>query len=240
MKNLIKLITESPVLALPDIEDPNNSYELATDASSKAYGSVLTQEIDGERKIIAYYSKSVQGYKRAWSAAKLEFMAMYFSILHFRQYLQGTKFVLVSDCRSLTNFGTMFRDNSHIQRNIAELSKFDFSIRHIKGTDNVIPDFLSRYQADLSTDVCTCNCKCDSCNGADKHANDRSKSSNINESSNEQPASCEHATDDTVINCVEHLTVDLKPDTDNDQNIEIFRKKFFQPRYSSMIFETFD
>ena len=140
-------ISTSPCLAIPDVEDPLRSYELHVDASGSGYGAYLSQIIDGERRIVAYYSKSVPVRKRKLGACKKEFLAMHSSILHFKQYLKGTEFIVVSDCKALTNLSTLFNtESSNMQRKIADLASFNFSVRWTEGSSNVIPDFLSRYQ----------------------------------------------------------------------------------------------
>ena len=140
-------ISTSPCLAIPDVEDPLRSYELHVDASGTGYGAYLSQIIDGERRIVAYYSKSVPVRKRKLGACKKEFLAMHSAILHFKQYLKGTEFVVVSDCKALTNLSTLFNtESSNMQRKIADLASFNFSVRWTEGSSNVIPDFLSRYQ----------------------------------------------------------------------------------------------
>ena len=140
-------ISTSPCLAIPDVEDPLRSYELHVDASGSGYGAYLSQIIDGERRIVAYYSKSVPVRKRKLGACKKEFLAMHSAILHFKQYLKGTEFIVVSDCKALTNLSTLFNtESSNMQRKIADLAGFNFSVRWTEGSSNVIPDFLSRYQ----------------------------------------------------------------------------------------------
>ena len=139
-------ITSSPCLALPDVEDPHRSYELHVDASGSGYGAYLSQLIDNERRIVAYYSKSVPPRKRKLSACKKEFLCMHSAILHFKQYLKGTEFVVVTDCKALTSLSTLFNtESSNMQRKIADLASFNFSVRWTSGESNIIPDFLSRY-----------------------------------------------------------------------------------------------
>ena len=139
-------ITTAPVLAIPDVDDPLKSYQLHVDASGSGYGAMLTQLISGERRIVAYYSKSLPPRKRKLGACKLEFLCMHSAILHFRQYLKGSEFIVVSDCKALINLSTLFSDaNTHMQRKIADLADYNFEIQWTAGQNNIIPDFLSRY-----------------------------------------------------------------------------------------------
>ena len=59
-----KLIN-APVLAYPDFRQP---FILDTDASNVATGAVLSQNINGEERVIAYYSKALK--RMLWISAR--------------------------------------------------------------------------------------------------------------------------------------------------------------------------
>ena len=143
-------MVSSPVLALPDINDPLNSYELVTDASKNGFGATLSQIVDGRRRIISYYSKAVPASQRNYGATKLEFLALYNALMHYRIFLQGTKlFTVKTDCRSLLNLYTIFaKSNAYMARRLSELAGFNMKIVHVSGESNVLSDFLSRYPYD--------------------------------------------------------------------------------------------
>ncbi|RYA67217.1 hypothetical protein DD592_27705, partial [Enterobacter cloacae complex sp. 2DZ2F20B] len=91
------------------------------------------------------YSKSEQNY----STVHKESLACYFAISKFQEYLFGHKFVLRSDQKSLISlFGKRKEINqtyaNRIKRYALYFSNFDFVIEHIKGSDNVVADCLSR------------------------------------------------------------------------------------------------
>ena len=71
---------------------------------------------------------------------------MYQAILHWRVYLQGTKFLVKTDCKSLLNLDTIFRNgDAALRRKVQVLvGQFMFSIQHVSGDSNKISDFLSR------------------------------------------------------------------------------------------------
>ena len=116
-----KIIT-SPVLGLANVNDPYDSYELTCDASSKGFGGILTQLVNGERRVIAYYSKSVPKHQRHWPATKLEFIGLHACLMNWKIYLQGAKkFKVFVDCKSLLNFDTIFsRSNAAMQRKLVQ------------------------------------------------------------------------------------------------------------------------
>ena len=54
-QQLKTLLIEAPVLTYPD---PSWQYILDTDASNEAAGAVLSQMVEGEEHVVAYYSKT--------------------------------------------------------------------------------------------------------------------------------------------------------------------------------------
>ena len=142
------LTSSDNVLALPDVSDPLQSYQLAVDSSKRGQGATLSQIVNGKRRIVSYWSRAVPKHLQKLGATRLEFLALHGSIKHFRLYLQSTKFVVLTDCRALLSLQTIFNnENSYMQRRLADLAGFNFEIRHVSGRSESIqmPDFLSRY-----------------------------------------------------------------------------------------------
>ena len=114
---------------------------------------MLTQFVNGERRVISYFSRAVPKHQQSWPATKLEFVCMHTCLMHWRIYLQGAKhFKCYTDCRALLNFHTIFqRGNAAMQRKLADLAGFNMTILHISGESNIIPDVLSRYPYENNT-----------------------------------------------------------------------------------------
>ena len=145
-------LTTSPVLAIPQVHDPLNSYEVTIDASLDGFGATLTQIVSGKRRVIAYFSKAVPIHQKKFGATKLEFLALHHALMHWKIYLQGTRFKVKSDCSALMNLDSIFsKGNSYMQRRLADLAGFNMSIEHISGKSNVVSDFLSRYNYHTDT-----------------------------------------------------------------------------------------
>ena len=139
-------LKESTILSMPDVDDPLKSYQVTVDGSQDGYGATLTQMIRGERRTVAYYSKGVQKHKRQWGQTKLEFETMCRALDHWKVYLQGTEFKVITDCGNLLDLETIFgKNNPTLHRKIQRLANFIFTIQHISGEENHIADFLSRY-----------------------------------------------------------------------------------------------
>ena len=65
-------------------------------------------------------------------------------IKHFRVYLLGRSFVVVTDNTSVSALFRLRDPSGRILRWINMLQEFDFEIKHCAGKENVVADFLSR------------------------------------------------------------------------------------------------
>ena len=93
-EDLKTAITEAQTMAIPQFDDPHNSYVLVIDSSKKAHGAVLTQLINGERRVISYFSKAVSQHMQKLGATRLEFLGsqcwqahrgpLFFTLFSFR------------------------------------------------------------------------------------------------------------------------------------------------------------
>ena len=140
-------IAEGITLAIPRVDDPDQSYVVTIDASEHGYGAELAQWQDNELRTVAYLSKRVPNHKRKWSQHKLEFECMIETLQHFALYLKGTRFLLKTDCLSLLSLEKMFIQNGNATmiRRLNKIADFSFDIKHIDGLANDTSDFLSRY-----------------------------------------------------------------------------------------------
>ena len=100
-------MTSSHILALPDISDPDDSYQVVIDSSKLGHAAVLTQRVNGQRRIISYFSKSVPKHQQKYGATKLEFLGLVAALKNWRIYLQSARFVVKTDCLALLNLETI-------------------------------------------------------------------------------------------------------------------------------------
>ncbi|XP_062704100.1 uncharacterized protein LOC134286499 [Aedes albopictus] len=142
-----KLIT-SPVLSSPDFDQ---NFIIHTDASDLAVAGVLTQRINDQERVIEYFSKKLTTQERAYHATEKEGLATLLSIEHFRGYIEGSPFVLVTDSSALTFImRTKWKTSSRLSRWSLSLQMYDMTIVHRRGKDNVVPDALSRSVMSIS------------------------------------------------------------------------------------------
>ena len=89
-----------------------------------------------------------------WGATKLEFMALFHAIEHWRIYLAGTRSKVITDCTGLLHLCKIFSDaDPSIIRKMHKLARYDFILEHLSGQNNEISDFLSRYVHKGRTDT---------------------------------------------------------------------------------------
>ena len=63
---------------------------------------MLSQEIDGEERVIAYASRALSKAERKYSMTRKELLAVVTFVHHLRSYLLGQCFLLRTDHSSLT------------------------------------------------------------------------------------------------------------------------------------------
>jgi len=112
------LLTSAPILVYPDYSKP---FMLDTDASQEGIGAVLSQEYDGQERVVAYASQTLSKAERKYSVTRKELLAVVTFVHHFCPYLLGRTFLLRTDHSSLAwlhNFkepeGQMDRTSSRI------------------------------------------------------------------------------------------------------------------------------
>ena len=137
-----QLFADSILLQKPDYD---HSFVIYTDASGYGIGCILVQEIDeNDCRVIASASRSLSSPECRMFVAELEVCAIYFALQKFRNFVFGQKILVKSDNISLSFLQKCKLTSSRISRYIHEIMSHDVSIVHIKGTENVFADVLSR------------------------------------------------------------------------------------------------
>lgn len=139
-QRLKDLLTSSPVLAYPHVED---SFILDMDASAMGIGGVLSQIQEGEERVIAYASKSLSGTQRRYYMTNRKLLAVVTFVKQFRYYLQGCQFLLRMDHASLKWLLNFKEPEGMVTRWISFLGRFDMKIEHCSGKLHTNADELS-------------------------------------------------------------------------------------------------
>ena len=97
----------------------------------------------------SFFSTKLRPAETCYSTFDSELLAIYLSIKHFRHFVEGCNFHIITDYKPLT-FAISSQASHHTPRQIRHLdyiSQFTTDIRHIKGKDNPVADTLSRLSA---------------------------------------------------------------------------------------------
>lgn len=141
LKEIKLLISSAPVLVSPDF---SKRFFIQTDASDVGLGAVLFQEQDGLEHPIAFASRTLTSTERKYAATERELLGVIFGVEHFRGYVEGTDFTVITDCASLTWLHNLREPTGRLARWCMRLAQFSFDVKHRPGAKNVVPDALSR------------------------------------------------------------------------------------------------
>lgn len=91
-------LTNAPLLGHPDFIHP---FILDTDESIVSIGAVLSLNIDGIKRVVAYASRTSTKWERRYCLIRKELLAVVHFVKHFRHYLCRKEFVVRSYHSSL-------------------------------------------------------------------------------------------------------------------------------------------
>jgi hypothetical protein len=140
---LKRLLTEAPLLALPDF---SKTFEIECDASGLGIGGVLMQN----GRPIAYHSEKLDGARLNYPIYDKELFALVRVLDVWQHYLRPKEFVIHSDHESLKYLKSQTNLNKRHAKWVEFIESFTFVIKYKKGKDNVVADALSR-KANLLT-----------------------------------------------------------------------------------------
>lgn len=151
INNLKDALTRSPVLVYPDFSKP---FILSTDASNFAIGAVLSQECDGEEHPCAYASRQLSSPEVSYATTEKELLAVVWGVSHFRCYLYGRKFKIITDHAALKWLFSLKDPSSRLLRWTLKLGEYDYEVTHKPGKKHLNADALSRKvrQVNISRD----------------------------------------------------------------------------------------
>ena len=139
---LIQALTSEPILAVADRTKP---FQIHCDASGTGIGAVLYQEQEGQQRVIAYASRSLNKTESNYPAHKREFLALKWSMTEkFHDYILGSHVTVVTDNNPLRYILHRARLDAVSHRWLASLSIYDFDLQYKKGSSHVDADGLSR------------------------------------------------------------------------------------------------
>ncbi|KAI7944866.1 hypothetical protein MJO28_010561 [Puccinia striiformis f. sp. tritici] len=141
-------MTSAPVLAQPDYDKP---FILYIDACLDGLGAALHQEflIDDKRieKPILFISRQIRDAEKRYGASQMECLALVWSLEKLHYYLEGSKFVVITDCTAVRTLMHMKTPNRHMLRWQIAIQQYrgSMTIVHKSGSKHQNADGLSRW-----------------------------------------------------------------------------------------------
>ena len=101
------------------------------------------QEYECMKHTVMYASKKMLPREQNYSVGERKALAIVWAVNKFHRYLYGQHFILESDHRPLEYLQTSHSKNPRIRWSLS-LQPYRYTVRYIKGSDNVVADYLSR------------------------------------------------------------------------------------------------
>ena len=143
------ILNSDLVLRLPNLDLP---FKVQTDASQAGIGAVLLQSYPEGKRPVCYMSKKFTSFQQRWPAIEQECFAIVTAVKHWHHYLHGQSFILETDHRPLEALLQKTQQNSKCERWRLLLQTYDFTVKHIPGASNCMPDYLSCSPVDPPSD----------------------------------------------------------------------------------------
>ena len=140
-ETLRDIIISDPIPQYPDFNKP---FIITTDVSNYALGVVLSQGTISRDLPVAYASRTLNDAETRYSTTEKELLAILFGVEHFRPYIYGRKFPLVTDHTPLVWLHNMETPGSQLKRWRLRLSQYEYTVTYKPGKVNSNADALSR------------------------------------------------------------------------------------------------
>ena len=179
-EKLKNILSGPEIMAYPLL---HGTFTLDTDASDTAIGAVLSQEQDGNERVIAYASRSLSSAEKNYCVTDKELLAVRYFIEYFRQYLLGVEFKIRTDHQALVWLFSLKEPKERIARWIEILSAYKFSVEYRPGKKHGNADAMSRCPCPQD---CSCNefdsvenLRCGPCKKCKRRAQDMASTWNL-------------------------------------------------------------
>lgn len=139
-EKLKEKILSPPVLQYPNFSE-QNEFTVQTDASNYAIGAILSNK---NGRPVSFASRTLNKSEVNYPTIDKELLAIVWAIKHFRPYLYGKHFKILTDHRPLISLFNMKDPSSRLFKFRLLLEEYDFTIEHVKGSENAAADALSR------------------------------------------------------------------------------------------------
>ena len=125
--------------------NPDLETRIKCNASRKGLGCALEQRTANGWHTVAFASRFLNSVEDRYSINKLELLGVVLSIEHFKYYLYGKQFTVITEHRALLSIMRANKSyNSSLTRWVDRLLPFDFTIDHLPVSKMGLVDYISR------------------------------------------------------------------------------------------------
>ena len=128
--------------------NPHLGTRIKCDASRAGVGAGLEQRSPKGWHTVAFASRFLNSDEERYTVNELELLGVVWSVEHFKYYLFGKSFTIITDHRALLSIMKEQRSNksynSRLTRWVDRLLLFDFNIEHIPGAKMGLVDYISQ------------------------------------------------------------------------------------------------
>jgi hypothetical protein len=117
---------------------------LDTDASDKAVGAVLSQQIDDNEHVIAYMSKALNKHETSYCTTRKELFAVITALKNVHSYIYGQNVLLRTDYAAVSWMRNLQNPTGQVARWLQELGTYYLQIEHRAERKHSSADALSR------------------------------------------------------------------------------------------------
>lgn len=149
-QELKRALTSDTMILHPDV---NGHYRLHTDGSAYGIGATLEQESNGSWKPVGFFSKHLNKAQQCYSATQREMLAIVSAVQYFRPYLYGQTFDIYCDHEPIKYMDCDGKRSELVNRWLAELENYSYTIHYRRGKDNQAADGLSRMPNEPEADL---------------------------------------------------------------------------------------
>jgi hypothetical protein len=135
------ILTQEPVLQYPDF---TKLFIFTCDASGFAVGAILSQGKIGHDKPISFASRTLNKAEQNYFTIEKELTSIVWACSHFRPYILGRTFTIVTDHKPLTWMFSVKDPSFRLLRWRLLWEEFQYTIEYKTGKKNVNADALIR------------------------------------------------------------------------------------------------
>lgn len=123
-------MTEAPLLQISKL---GKTFSVITDACCEGIGGILMQESEkGELLPTAYESRKTSKAESNYAVHELELLAIHHCLKSWRHFLEGTKFIIRTDHKSLIYIMKQKQLSRKQARWIEFMQGFDFQVEYVE------------------------------------------------------------------------------------------------------------